>query len=413
MTEFKSGQTAVVAVNALKSSLKAMISAEKCSVLWFGEIMDRQLYRELGHSSINQFAKLELGFSTSRTGVYKELCSRLKELPKMNGEIESGELGYTKAQAIIKVADKDNEQEWLDLAKKHSRRELEKLAKRAKEEAKKEAADRAAGQPTLMPLPKTTPKAVLPVYVNFKMSPTQYARYEAIWERVRKQRHVSADKVEALLEIMESFAVGGLYGEVEHADHADQTDHADQPNHLDFHDPQDHPDHRDHPVETEESTPENKGNSSRRRELPVPNKPPVQIHIHQCPDCAKATVQTCKGELEISKTDLEQALCDCQISKLNERNTRSIPPATRRLVLAKARHQCQQPGCNHTGYLEVHHIIKRSNGGTNVVSNLKVLCSACHRLLHEKDSTGMGQLVKETPAVYQWKSAPSNGANYQ
>jgi 5-methylcytosine-specific restriction endonuclease McrA len=287
------------------------------------------------------------------------------------------------------VADKENEQEWLDLAKKHSRRDLEELAKRAKEEAKKEAADKAAGQPILMPLPKTTPKAILPVYVNFKMSPTQYARYEAIWERVRKQQHVSADKVEALLEIMESFAM------------RDSNEGAKQANHLDH---LDRTDCTDHPLEMKDSTPQKEGNSSRRRELPGSNKPPVQIHIHQCPDCAKATVQTCKGELEISKTDLEQALCDCQISKPNERNSSSIPPAIRRLVFAEARHQCQQPGCNHTSFLEVHHVIPRARGGTNDVSNLKLICSACHKLLHEKEYFGMGLLVKELPAIYQWQS---------
>ncbi len=87
---------------ALKSSLKAVEKAQQCAVLWFGEILERQLYRELGYSSINQYAKLELGFSTSRTGDFLQLTHKLKNLPKLKAKVESGELGYTAARVIAR-----------------------------------------------------------------------------------------------------------------------------------------------------------------------------------------------------------------------------------------------------------------------------------------------------------------------
>ena len=61
-------QSAAEVHRALRCSLSAMDEAHKCAVLWFGEVMRRRLYRDLGHSSINQYALTELGFSTSRTG---------------------------------------------------------------------------------------------------------------------------------------------------------------------------------------------------------------------------------------------------------------------------------------------------------------------------------------------------------
>ena len=337
---FRPDQSAHAVHQALKSSLVALENAQQCAVLWFGEVLDRQLYRELGFNSINQYAKLELGFSTSRTGDFLQLCRKLKNLPKVKAKVESGELGYTAARVIAPVADKTNEAGWLDFALNNSRRKLEQEVKRAK----KEAADVAAAQPALIPVPRQRPSAVVPVRVNLEMSPTQFARYENLWEQVRKKTGAPADKVEAMLEMMAAFVT--------------------------------------------ESSP--RGDVS---------APPVQLHVHKCSECAKPSVATSKGELEIGQAELERAECDCRVSRPNERNTASIPPATRRKVLAHYRHKCQRPGCEHTHYLEVHHIVPRSQGGSNDPGNLTCLCSGCHSLVHKKK----GFMVRSPEAVYEWR----------
>jgi len=62
----------------LQRSLTVMDNAHKCSVLWFGEVRRRRLFRDLGHSSINQYAAQELGFSKSRADDF----IRLAKLPR-------------------------------------------------------------------------------------------------------------------------------------------------------------------------------------------------------------------------------------------------------------------------------------------------------------------------------------------
>ncbi len=354
MTEFRSGQTADMAHRARKSALDTLEEAKQCSVLWFQEIYERKLYRELGYASINQYAAEELGFSSSRTGDYLQLCRSFKRLPQVKEKVASGELGYTSARVLARVADEQTEAGWLEFALSNSRRDLEKEVKRAKVEA----ADDAAGQVSLLPVPpKRRPAAVRPVRVGMDMSPTQFARYEQLWEQIRKQRYAPADKVEALLEIMGEYVAGNS---------VDRT------------------------------TP--------RVDVRPVGEPPVQIHIHQCPECEKATVQTSKGELELGQSELNRAQCDCRIGRLDERNTTSIPPAVRRLVLARARHKCQHPGCNHTRFLEVHHIVPRSQGGTNDPENCTCLCSACHTLLHDQKPGVTGFVVRSPLVAYRWKS---------
>ena len=111
MLKFLSNQPAKTANKAIKSSLKTMDNAKQCSVLWFEDIHQRKLYRELGYSSINQYAKQELGFSSSRTGDYLQLCRSFKKLPKVKDKVESGELGYTAARVLATVADVGNQDE--------------------------------------------------------------------------------------------------------------------------------------------------------------------------------------------------------------------------------------------------------------------------------------------------------------
>lgn len=53
----------------------------------------------------------------------------------------------------------------------------------------------------------------------------------------------------------------------------------------------------------------------------------------------------------------------------------------RPLVLERDNHTCQK--CGSKGYLEVNHIIPKSKGGTNDMSNLITLCDLCHAEEHK------------------------------
>ncbi len=345
---FQPDQPAHKVDSALKSALEIKDQAHQCSLEWFGEILQRKLYLELGFSSINQYARQELGFGNSKIGDYIKLTKKLEKLPHLKKSLRKGELGYTKGRLIVDVADEKTEEVWAKFAKENSRLKVEEEVRRAKQEAK----ETAARQPSFLPPAKRkTPAAVIPVRVNLEMTPSQFARYEKAWECIGKQGHVSPEKVEALLEIMESF--------------------------LD----------------------NNSQNISPREDHSSCSRPPAQIHIHHCPECESSTIQTSQGELEIGKTDFERYQCDCQTSTPEGRNTTSIPPATRRKVLAKARHQCQTPGCNNTRFLEIHHFTPRSQGGSNEMSNLGAFCSACHQRIHDHD---LNLMVKSPPAIYRW-----------
>ena len=64
------------------------------------------------------------------------------------------------------------------------------------------------------------------------------------------------------------------------------------------------------------------------------------------------------------------------------RKRRTIPAALRRAL--EARDQgCQFPGCGHLRYLDAHHIEHWIDGGATRLSNLSSVCRRHHRYLHE------------------------------
>ena len=182
---------------ALRRSLHALDEARKCAVLWFGEIMQRQLYREFGHSSINQYAMQRLGFSKSRTGDFIRLAQKLESLPRVRAAVADGSLGYTKAREIVGVATPDTEGAWLEAARR-PRRELAAEVKRVKQAAQVDP-----GQASLLPeVPTVVAPTELPVRFVVEFTPEQEARRAALVEKLHKLGGAPTDRAELLLEAL-------------------------------------------------------------------------------------------------------------------------------------------------------------------------------------------------------------------
>ncbi len=82
------------------------------------------------------------------------------------------------------------------------------------------------------------------------------------------------------------------------------------------------------------------------------------------------------------------------------RKTRVISPALRRALNKRDDHSCRFPGCTHTRYLHGHHIQHWANGGQTKLDNLVLLCSHHHHLVHD-DGFGCarvhGEVLFTTP----------------
>jgi HNH endonuclease/Domain of unknown function (DUF222) len=346
--DFQAGRSAHLAHQSLQRSLALAERAQHCAVLWFADILQRGLFRELGYSSMQAYATEALGFSRAKAGDFLRLAGKLEELPQLKESVARGDVGYTKAREVIKVATPRTESQWVALATTATRRTL--AAKVAHVRKKALTRHRHPEQPELLPVAAIGESLAreIPVRVTVEMTPEQFARYESLWERLHKLGGVpvGTDQVEALLAALDEHAEVLALGTSKRTTDSDQASCA----------------------------------------APAPRgaTPNFQINVHQCPDCRQATVQTSAGEKPIGRAEIERIHCDAVIAEPGRRARSVIPPKTRREVLSRDRHRCQGGGCTNTRFLEVHHRRPISQGGGHDPGNLITLCGACHRWVHER-----------------------------
>jgi len=379
---FRSGLTAKEADASLRHSIDALRNAEGRSLIWFTEIARRRHFRKLGYSTIQQYALESLGLSRNLTYHFIHLATAFEQLPRLRHAVAKGEIGWTKARAVVKVASAKTERTWIEKAKRSSRRELEGeiAAAKTRAAAAKKRAD--VQQPDLAPTPKdeaaqtrpreneesappstgsapheetgtrvnpapdalASPIPAVPTTIRFRLSPIQRALYEALLERLYKSGAIARDatREDMLLSAMDSLATVRLA--------ADGAAASGRHGH---------------------SLP--RGNAS----------PPYTIVIYECESCQTAWVETSRGRARVSRAQQGAAHCDAIIDKEGQRRRSVVPPAVRREILRRDRRRCQAPGCGRTGFLEIHHLRPKANRGTNHPENLVTLCSSCHQLWHK------------------------------
>jgi hypothetical protein len=321
---FAPDQPAAQVDAALREALAACDRARECAVLWFAEVQRRALYREYGHASLELYATQSLGFSQNRYWQFKRLADDLERLPALKEAVATGELGWTKAQQVARIATPETQREWVQKAATTGRRELAREVQAAREVARVEARQAVAQD---RPAP-----AAIEASFTLRGDTLQVARLEALFEKARKQRR-GATRLDLVLEALAAL--------VEARD-------GDEP-------------------------------------ATAPVRPGVQVVVQQCPDCKAATVATPSGDRPLAPAQVAALACDAQVREpaRGTPNRSVIAPRTRAAVLARDRHRCTTPGCGATVFLEVHHIVPRAAGGRNEVANLVTLCSRCHGFAHQ------------------------------
>ena len=172
---------------ALKTELQRLQRLEKGALLSFASIMEGQLYRELGYSSIHAYGRDALGFSERKLSAFVRMAGALERLPETRRAVEAGELPWTKARELVSVATPANETLWLSDAKRLGRRALERKVKASRPRPPRKRQDPpalfAAGDPEAR---REEAEAAAPLRVTLNFTPEQYARWEALIEQLRK-----------------------------------------------------------------------------------------------------------------------------------------------------------------------------------------------------------------------------------
>ena len=113
---------------------------------------------------------------------------------------------------------------------------------------------------------------------------------------------------------------------------------------------------------------------------------------------------------------LRRVACESSVVKIIEnergeplavgRKTRAIPPALRRALAVRDQGGCRFPGCTYRRSLDAHHIEHWARGGRTDLSNLLTLCRRHHREVHE------GGIRIEPGAAGTWRFFRPDGREF-
>jgi len=290
--------------------------------------------------------KCGIGMNAAREKI--RVAHALAELPKISAAFEKGELSYSKARAMTRIAHKDNEDYLLMIARHGTAFHVEKLVakySRAKRLQETEAANDADNE-------RHASRELNYFYdddgalvINARLPAEQGALIvKALEMAMDKQFHkgdVSAEtstheslparRADAIAEVAETY----LNSEPSQASTADR----------------------------------------------------YQVVVH-----VSAAISHIEDGPHVSAETSRRIGCDASIVKLTEdqegnplsigRRSRSIPPAIRRALRFRDV-GCRFPGCTNTQFVDGHHIKHWADGGETSLDNLVQLCRHHHRLVHE------------------------------
>ena len=312
-----------------------------------GEFEENNFGEQQGFITTAHWLNYSCGIGLTAAREKVRVAMALRGLPKVAQCFSQGSVSYSKVRALTRVADADNEQSLLDIARHATAAQAERIFRQYKQTRDKQTRDkqtRDSAESSVEQAPGNDLRNRFSSYwddqgnlvFRGRLSPEQGALVLAALQREQDD----GAQTEDALAVVAQRALSSK-------DDGDSDDGA--------------------------ST-----NASAER---------YQIHVE-----LDNQTQHLRGGPGITDKIIERLSCDASLvthqcgsdgEPLNVgRKTRTIPPALRR-ALEKRDKGCRFPGCTHTRFVDAHHIQHWARGGETKLSNLVLLCTRHHRSLHE------------------------------
>ena len=311
----------------------------KCERVLVDVLRDQDVikgYYEFGASSLYDYAHRILELPEYVALDMINIARKSHEVPELAMAVVAGEISVTKARRITSVITRENKSEWIQIARTKSKREVEKAVKTLKpelavrESARFVAADR--------------------LEVKCGLSEEAFDKLKRVMDLESQRTRKIAKQEDAIVAALDAY--------------------------LFKHDPL------------------LKAERARDRAIIRAAKFPT-AKLKE-----KTELKEKKEEEDVAQpTPIEIELGPGQVKGVEQASRSSIPKARRETIPSVLRHavymrdggQCtfrndKGERCASRRWIDTHHIVGISEGGTNAIENLTTLCSSHHRLIHWRGS---------------------------
>ena len=303
------------------------------------------IWRRYGYASLLEYMELELGY-TPRVALERlRVAKAIVELPMIGEAMLQGELCFSAARELTRVATAETEGEWLEAAGELNLRQLEERV----------AGHKRGDRPTDRPDPSRRMKDL-----RLSVRPETYALMRQAQQILGKERGERLDEDAYQAATARMIIDGHRHRAAELA-----------------------------VVAADARDVERGIEDARARDDAACRKvAPYQVAVTVCSECKRGRQDGGGVTVEMSRAAISMAMCDAQeIGSIDddtpERAKQAVPPSVRQLVWHRDHGRCRVTGCRSSWNLDVHHIVHREDGGTNDPSNLILMCEGHHLPLHE------------------------------
>lgn len=318
--------------HALRSLAQQHAALDADEAHWL-RVADRlNVWPALGYVHAFEYLEDVFGYAPRTAKERLRVARELGALPQLEDALRVGELSYSVVRELTRVATPETVERWLDEARGRRFRDVEQIV----------AGRRKGDEPDSEPDPKLVKRRIV-----LELDGESFALWRHMQAVVEQERAQKLDDRELVL------AIGGrVVRELGAGTTTNQA--ALDPQYL------------------------------------------IQ-RISTCSGCERAWQDAGGVRVEVGRAARELAECNAIVcdDEHGKRAKRTVPKKTVRLALERAQHRCQVPGCRSSKHLAIHHIVFRSQGGTNALSNLIVLCDGHHRVLHDGMLTITGRAPNE------------------
>jgi hypothetical protein len=340
-------------------SLAAQINVSTARWLsLLGEYDARDGWCSWGTKSLAEWVAWRCGLEPRAAREHVRVARALRELPLTAARLESGELSFSKARALTRVATPESEEALLEMARHATAAQLERILSAYRTVSREEAEE-----------------------VN------ESAFVSATWEpdgSLRIAGRLGPEEGSAFLRALDA-AKDALWEEARGgADRAvpdSKYENGSAEPHLELEQAQASPSGADALGFMSESF-------LARGPAPRTGGERHQVLVHIQADGRTHT----EDGVAIAAESAARIACDAAVVEIGEdrdgeplsvgRRRRTVPAALRRALDARD-NGCRFPGCNSRRMTDAHHIVHWSSGGETSKDNLVLLCRHHHRLVHE------------------------------
>jgi hypothetical protein len=301
------------------------------------ELDRRAAWAAGGHRSLAHWLAWRTGMSLATARDHVRVALALRDLPRTAQALAAGQLSYSKAQAITRVARTETEEALVEMARAGTAAQLERIVQgvHRADADEKPAAARVAERRGLTLRHDEDGMLV----ISGRLAPDEGALFLRALEAARRELWdgkpaacAEAERADALVLMADRSLSEGA-----------------------------------HP------------RSGGDRNL-------VVVHAD-----AEVLAGRADGRADLPAGASRRLACDASVVTVAHgpegemtagRKTRVVPAALRRALAARYHGHCAFPGCN-CRVTDVHHVVHWAAGGPTVEANTLLLCRRCHRLVHE------------------------------